>query len=154
MKIMGAIMNPLFHSELRMTAAGMCTMEQYKAGEEELLDRLERFHERQLDVETDSDHEFAETTSKWDTIVFNNSGRQDDDNPTEKAEKEWKRYTRFKQGVYQPKMKPMKVLGAIDGNGNPKEPIYGLGPVASGGRGKNLPSKKNLADYVGVSVLI
>ena len=147
MKIMGAILNPLFQSELRMTAAGMCTEEQYKAGEIELLDRLERFHERQLEIDSDSDLEDPEQNCKWDTMVYN-SNRQDEESPIEKAEKEFKKYLRFKQGVYQPKMEPKKVLGAIDKDGQPKEPVYGLGPVLAGGRGKDLPSKRNLADYV------
>mmetsp|Transcript_8948 Transcript_8948/g.16583 ORF Transcript_8948/g.16583 Transcript_8948/m.16583 type:complete len:100 (+) Transcript_8948:2-301(+) len=45
-------------------------------------------------------------------------------------------------------MEPKKVLGDIDGDGHPKEPVYELGLVLAGGSGKDLPSKKNLADYI------
>jgi len=45
-------------------------------------------------------------------------------------------------------MEPVKVLGAIDVNGQPQKPVYAFGPVLAGGRGKNLPSKKNHADYI------
>ena len=45
-------------------------------------------------------------------------------------------------------MEPVKVLGAIDVNGQPQKPVYAFGPVLAGGRGKNLPSEKNHADYI------
>ena len=51
--------------------------------------------------------------------------------PTEKAKKELNKYNAFKHSIYLPKMKPKKVLGAIDVNGYPKAP-YELGPVVSG----------------------
>jgi len=147
MKIMGAILNPIFHSELRMIEAHMCTAEQYEAGKVELLDRMERFYERQLEIVSDSDGEAPAPASKYDTIIYN-SNHQDDDSPSEKAEKEFKKYCQYKQSVYQPKMEPKKKLGAIDEDGQPKEPVYELGPVLAGGRGKDLPSKRNHADYI------
>ena len=57
MKIMGAILNPIFHTKLRMIDTHMCTAEQFEAGKEELLDRMERYYERQLEISSDSDGE-------------------------------------------------------------------------------------------------
>ena len=51
MKIMGAILNPIFHTKLRMIDAHMCTAEQFEAGKEELLDRMERYYEHQLEID-------------------------------------------------------------------------------------------------------
>jgi len=147
MKIIGAILNPIFHSKLQMVAAGMCTEKQYETGKVELLDRMERYYERQLEIDSDPDGEVPAPTSKWDTIIYN-SNLQDDDSPTTKADKEFKKFSRFKQGMYQPKMEPKKILGAINKEGQPKEPVYELGPVMAGGRRKDLPSKCNHADYI------
>ena len=144
---MGAILNPIFHTKLRVIDAHMCTAEQFEAGKEELLDRMERYYERQLKINSDSDGEAPAPASKYDTIIHNSS-YQNDDSPSEKAEKEFKKYCLYKHSLYQPKMEPKKVLSAIDENGQPKEPVYELGPVLADGRGKDLPSKRNHADYI------
>ena len=113
------------------------------------MDRMERYYERQLDINLDSDLQTPTPESRWDTIVCNRD-LQGEESPTEKAKKELKKYNTFKHSIsiYLPKMEPKKVLGAIDNNGHPKAPVYGLGPVVSGGRGKNLLSKRNHVDYV------
>jgi hypothetical protein len=43
-------------------------------------------------------------------------------------------------------MDPLQLVGAIGGNGQPKEPVYQLGNVER--RGRNFPNGKNLADYI------
>ena len=110
---------------------------------------MERYYERQLDIDLDSDLQTPTPESRWDTIVCNRD-LQGEESPTEKAKKELKKYNTFEHSIYQPKIEPKKVLGAIDNNEHPKAPVYGLVPVVSGsgGRGKDLPSKRNHADYV------
>jgi hypothetical protein len=44
MKVMGALINPLYQNEIRMVTAGLLTAKQYSAGKEELLDRMSCFH--------------------------------------------------------------------------------------------------------------
>ncbi len=46
-KIMGALLNPLYQSKSRMIEGGLCTEHQYMAGKAELLDRLSHFYEGQ-----------------------------------------------------------------------------------------------------------
>lgn len=46
MKIMGAIINPLYQSPKKMLAAGLVTQSQYDYGKRELLDRMARYYER------------------------------------------------------------------------------------------------------------
>lgn len=46
MKIMGAIVNPLFQNKNRMMAAGLCTELQYKHGKAELIRRIARAYDR------------------------------------------------------------------------------------------------------------
>ena len=111
---------------------------------------MERYYERQLDIDPDSDLQTPTPESRWDTIVCNRN-LQGEESPTEKAKNELKKYyNTFEHSIYLPKMEPKNVLGALDNNGHPKAPVYGLVPVAvvSGGRGKDLPSKRNHADYV------
>ena len=91
----------------------------------------------------DSNLQTPTPKSQWDTIVYN-LNLQDEESPTEKAKKDLKKYNTFKHSIYRPKMEPKKAVGAIDNNGHPKVPVYGLGPVVSGGRGKDLPSKSTM----------
>ena len=44
-KIMGAIVHPLFQSKIRMVAAGRCTETQYEAGRSYLLDIMACYFE-------------------------------------------------------------------------------------------------------------
>lgn len=107
------------------------------------MDRMERYYERQIVVDLDSGVEES-GGNEWD-ILLPDTG---EDSPGKKAAMELDKYFRWTHGVYQPKMEPVKVLGAIDVNGQPQKPVYAFGPVLAGGRGKNLPSKKNHADYI------
>ena len=50
--------------------------------------------------------------------------------------------------VYQPKMESVKVLGAINKDGQPQKPVYIFGSVLTRGRGKNIPDKKNHTNYI------
>ena len=45
-KIMGALLHPLYQNPDRMEAAGLCTKQQYSAGFEELLDRMARHYKK------------------------------------------------------------------------------------------------------------
>jgi hypothetical protein len=147
MKVIGLFGNPLFQNSERMVESGMITEEQMENGEVELTDRLERFHERQVtEVMIESSDTDNEKLNKWDGKLRQDTG---EDSPADKAAKElsmWKAWCKMK---YLPIMEPMRVLGAIGEGGQPKEPVYSFGPVVK--RGKNLPSKRNHADYVSKS---
>ena len=62
------------------------------------------------------------------------------------AEEEYKLFCAYNHSQYLPEMEPVKVLGAIDDQGNPQEPVLAFGPVNK--RGATLPSGKNHADYI------
>ena len=55
------------------------------------------------------------------------------------AARELQLYISYNDVKFLPVMEPLKVLGAIDENGQPKERIYAFGPVTE--RGLNLPGK-------------
>ena len=55
------------------------------------------------------------------------------------------RFERCNDGKYFPQMNPLKVLGAIDDEGQLKEPVYAIGTVTQ--RGSNVMHGKNHADY-------
>jgi hypothetical protein len=118
MLIMGAILNPMFQNKVRMVKSGMCTEEQYEAGKVEIMDRMERYYERQIVVDSDSGVEES-GGNEWD-ILLPDTG---EDSPGKKAAMELDKYFRWTHGVYQPKMEPVKVLGAIDVNGQPQKPV-------------------------------
>ncbi|KAL7526373.1 hypothetical protein ACHAXR_001456, partial [Thalassiosira sp. AJA248-18] len=138
MKIMGAILNPLYQSDLRMVAAGMCTQEQYDAGKEELLDRMSRCYEESSQHIT-SDHQEA---NEWDKPKFLDRKAT----PLKKAELEFELYCKNMTGQYLPKMKPNWTLGTVTEEGDPKDPIYSIGAVIK--KGNNLPSGHNHAEYI------
>ena len=54
-------------------------------------------------------------------------------------------FDRWNDGKYFPQMKPFKVLDAIDGECQMKEPVHAIGPVTQ--RGSNAMHGKNHADY-------
>ncbi|KAL7523843.1 hypothetical protein ACHAXR_000358, partial [Thalassiosira sp. AJA248-18] len=151
MKIMGAIVNPLFQKKKRMVAAGLCTDEQYEAGKAELLRRITRVYDR-IDGSKDVIHTTAsaKTKNEW------SSSEDEEADPvsvvtqsSKKAEKELDLYLSYVKSMYQPEMElePTKTLGAYDDDGQPRAtPIYAIGKVTK--KGSNLPSRFNLADYV------
>ncbi|KAL7531131.1 hypothetical protein ACHAXR_003875, partial [Thalassiosira sp. AJA248-18] len=149
MKIMGAIVNPLFQKKKRMVAAGLCTDEQYEAGKAELLRRITRAYDR-IDGSEDAVHvaTTAEARNEW-------SSSEDEEGDvvavvtqsSKKAETELDLYLSYMKSMYQPQMEATKALGAYDDDGNPRDPpIYAIEKVTK--KGLDLPSRFNLADYV------
>ena len=75
---------------------------------------MERYYECQIVV--DSDIEVEESGgNEWD-ILFHDNGEE---SPGTKALNELDTYFRWNHGVYQPKMEPVKVPGAINVDGQP-----------------------------------
>jgi hypothetical protein len=142
MKILGALINPLFQCGPRMIDAGLCTEEQYESGKEELLDRMTRYHERKSETVTVVNDETLGKSNKWSK----HHSQKSDDAPRNRAEAEFDLFEKYNDAQYLPDMKPLKVLGAIDEDGNPQEPVYAIGPVT--GKGTDLRGGKNHADYV------
>ena len=100
---------------------------------------MERYYECQIVV--DSDIEVEESGgNEWD-ILFHGNVKE---SPGTKAVNELDKYSRWSHGVYQPKMESVKVLGAINKDGQPHKLVYAFGPVLAKGSGENIPSKKNM----------
>ena len=143
MKIMGALCHPLFNSSKRMIAAGLCTESQYNAGLVELIDRMTEYHS--LKDGNDSLPGVPNRGNQWDDNFDDDIGIVTP--ARKKAEEEWKKFClNYKHSTKLPEMEPREVLGRIDKDGQPKEPIFAFGPVKC--RGEDLPSGKNHADYV------
>ena len=147
MKIMGALINPLFQNGARMIAAGMCTEEQYVAGKIELLDRIARYHESKSGTTITSLSTRVVSTHQWDDSGLVDVGNS----PDQTARQEYDKFLSWNHSQYLPKMKSTRVLGAIDEEGQPRDPIYAIGAVVE--KGVNLPSGRNHAEYVDVILL-
>jgi hypothetical protein len=144
MKVMGALLNPLYQNDLRMIDAGLLTLEQYSAGKEELIHRMSRFHSMQTKFLNLADADSA-NTNKWDKgaagVVLGIKS------PRKKAEEEYDAYLENMHSVFLPKMEPQQVLGWINNDGDPiSHPVFSIGKVINPGR--NLPSTKNHAQYI------
>ena len=69
--------------------------------------------------------------------------------PDQTARQEYDKFLSWNHSQYLPKMKSTRVLGAIDEEGQPRDPIYAIGAVVE--KGVNLPSGRNHAEYVDVT---
>eukprot|EP00957_Ditylum_brightwellii_P004138 315267-Ditylum_brightwellii.AAC.1 len=121
-----------------MINASLCTQWQYEAGRIELIDRMAKHLQVNID-------KILNTSKKTNKYSRRNAAADAEDSKT-LAIKELKKYYEYMECEYLPKMKLIVVLGAIDEGGQPKEPVYAFGPVIE--RGYNLSRGKNLADYI------
>ena len=112
---------------------------------EELLARMTSYYESNTptaDVAGPSDSPVR--TNKYSMLQ---SVSVDYTSPQQQAKSEFQEFQRYNDVAYLPLMKPLTILGWIDENGDPKEPVYEIGPVVM--KGKNLDHKgRNHADYV------
>ena len=111
-----------------------------------LLERMTRYYERKTShVEILDNESSPMKTNKYSKLQ---AGPVDtSSSPQQQAKDEFALYQRYNDVAYLPEMKALKVLGSIDDVGDPKEPVYEIGPVKS--RGKNLDKRqKNHADYM------
>ena len=147
MKIMGALLNPMFQSKKRMIAAGLCTESQYDAGEVELLELMTEFYARREGNDNVVVISLDATPNEW---TDDDEDVEDLTSPARKmAEEEWRKFRRnYKNFDTLPEVEPVDVLGGYDSEGQPKpSPVLAIGPVKK--RGKDLPSRRNHANYVG-----
>ena len=145
-KAMGALLNPLYQNDDRMIAAGLFATEvQYDEANEELLDRMSRYYEKTTKrSKTKGGDDNVDLVNKWSK---QSAFLDEEETPLGKAKKELAKYRRYMDAKYLPEMEPERVLGAFDDNdGDPVEPIYAFGRVLN--KRKDLPSGKNLGDYV------
>ncbi len=146
-KIVGTLLNPLLRGETAMLKAGLCTKSQFDKGLTTLIERavfvIEGFHKvvsHPVNVENVNNLDDVIDTECLQSPAFRI------------AKNEWTNLLCYKQGVYQPKMKANKVLGALDKEGQPCQTVFALGPVLE--RGRNLPDEcglpvgRNLADFI------
>ena len=147
-KIMGAIIHPLFQNEARMVGSGLCTESQYKAGFAELLDRITRAYESM------GGHDEVRAQVSISTISNQRGNKWDDSNEnayqmspsSRKAQDELALFDTYKRGKFQPELHPTKTLGAFDADGQPQDPVFSIGAVTK--RGDDLPTGFNHADYI------
>ena len=92
-----------------MVEAGLCTEEQYKAGKEELLDRMTHYYEQKSDTVTVVNDETLGRSNKWGKLEHMKSS----DSPRNKAEAQFDLFERYNDAQYLPKMKPLKFLGLL-----------------------------------------
>mmetsp|Transcript_32462 Transcript_32462/g.58682 ORF Transcript_32462/g.58682 Transcript_32462/m.58682 type:complete len:296 (+) Transcript_32462:133-1020(+) len=124
-----------------------CTDGQYERGKTDLIRRIARAYDR-----SDGITEMVHNDTNAEKSQWSSSDDSDDDVAVVlpslcKATDELTLYLSFMKSKYQPTMKPIKALGAYDDEGHlRKDPILCIGPVLE--RGKDLPSGKNLADYI------
>jgi len=145
-KILGAIINPLLQCEERMIDAGICTQEQFDNGKDDFLERMTKFYERKSEtVDIQDVNGSPVRTNKHSKLQA--SCVDSSSSPQQQAKDEFALFQQYNDIAYLPEMKPVKVLGSIDDAGDPKEPVYEIGPVKR--KGKNLDNKKrNHADYI------
>ena len=139
-KILGALINPLLQCGSRMVEAGLCTKKQYNHGRVELLNRMERFYDRRSDTVLIAPP--VKKYNKWDSENMANVV----DSSHDLAVKEFEKFMGYNHPRHLPSMEPLEVLGAIDDQGNPKEPVYLFGPVVK--KGMDLTSGHNHAKYI------
>eukprot|EP00956_Cyclotella_meneghiniana_P043151 scaffold254822_cov139-Cyclotella_meneghiniana.AAC.1 len=150
MKMVGAIIHPLFHNRRHMIAAGLCTGMQYDAGYEELLSRLVRYYES-----LNKNCNVAVAVASAERPTSNNQfSDEEDDNvlmvseSAKNAKDEMDKYETWKKSMFLPQLKPVKSLGVYDDLGHVRTPMLSLGPVIEKGAGLDLPSGKNHAKYI------
>lgn len=146
-KAMGALLNPLYQNDDRMLAAGLFDKAQYDEANEELLERMAGYNKKtsKRSKKKSAAGSGEDTVNKWSKQkkIF----LDEEETPFGKAKKELARYCVFMDAKYLPDMRPDRVLGAYDTvTRDPVEPVYTFGPVVK--RRNDLPSNKNLADYI------
>ncbi len=143
MKIMGALIHPLFQSKLQMIDARLCTRSQYNAGYDELIDCMEQYFEDKTSNHiTRTFDQGPVKTNQWDSADL----AEIDNTSSAKAENEYNQYLAYMKCKYLHEMKPLWNLLWYDNGGKPREPVYSFGPVVL--RGENLPTGQNHADVL------
>jgi hypothetical protein len=141
MKVMGALLNPLYQSHYQMIEASLLTKNQQWAGKEELLDRITWYYATARDIA----NQVIEVTggNKWDRSTYDFIDGIPV--PQKQAEQEYDVYLSYMHSSLLPQMKKL-VLGFNDNDGNLQDPIDAMGEVII--PGINLQSKMNHAQYI------
>ena len=128
-KIMGALLHPLYQNPDHMEADGLCTKQQYSAELEELLHCMARHYERK-DSSPLEDQEVV-YVNEWEKPGLFDRKKT----PRRLAEDEYAKYRSRMKAQYLPrKMEPVRVLGAFTSDGNPRpKPVYAIGPIIEEG---------------------
>ena len=147
-KIIGALLHPLYQNEDRMIAGGLCNKRQYDAGKEELLDRIARHYERKA---CPFEVEGMVYVNEWEKPGLLDRKKT----PRKLAEDEYDKYLSHMKASYLPrKMEPVRVLGAFTADDDPRpNPVYAIGPVIEKGQSfmvtkGNANQKCNHANFI------
>ena len=70
MKIMGAVLNPLFQCDASMVEAGLCTWKQFQAGKELLLGWTTHYYDCMESVENAPDKYLVKKTNKRSKLKY------------------------------------------------------------------------------------
>lgn len=145
--IVAALAHPLHQNGARMVAASLCTHSQLEDGMKHITYFVKEYYEKEErnDAAISSG---GDKVNKYD--VPTNPDRTCRDSPAIKAEKEINQFFANNNYRFLPKMKALRTLGAVDEKGQPKVPVYELGPVLQ--RGDDFyvcgDTRLNHADYV------
>ena len=109
-KIMGAILHPLFQNKKRMVASGICKALQYDAGRKELINQVCRVYDRLSS--TDSVHlpaPIEHALNQWSSDEYEEDVLYVSPNNT-LAEEELAKYESYNKYRFQPQLNPTKTL--------------------------------------------
>jgi hypothetical protein len=135
------LLNPMFGRKPNIIGAKLMTEEQYERSRRSIVRLIKDEMERDVPV-TDVDLLEVETS--------NHSKDGDceivDDYIHQRAEEELKQFELFKMWKFIPELKYERMIVGTNGTEGGGNFEIGVGPVVK--RGQNLPSNKNLADYI------
>ena len=111
-KIMGAIVNPMFQNVRRMMSAGLCTKKQHDAGEEELLRRMKQMIDYSIldngnepiknTTETKAGNEWDDSDNEYNNLNISKAAGS--------AREEIGVFYSWKHSKYLPIVSPTKIL--------------------------------------------
>lgn len=155
------LLNPLFGSKERIIGSGFMPETQYNKAQQDLLEKMQDILDRKnpivATITVDSSNSSScGSDSKGETSKnssSSSSSSEDEETPTivnsnhAIAKEQFQRYMTWHQKKFLPEMDKVKsqtIYGG--GKGNNKGKKMRIGPVLK--KGKDLPSGKNIADYI------
>lgn len=114
-----------------MVAATLCTHHQVEDGMKHLKNFVKEYYEREEETSHVDMSSGGGCVNEYD--VPTNPDRTCRDSPAARADKEMNQFFANNNSRFLPKMKAHRTLGAVDERGQPRQPVYELGPVLEKG---------------------
>ena len=129
--IVGALCHPLHQNSARMVGATLCTHAQLVDGMTHLHAFVKEYYEKLEYNDVNTGCGGGSKTNRYD--VPTNPDHTCRNSPAILAEKEIKQFFANNNYRYLPKMEGHRTLGVVDARGQPRDPVYELGPVTEAG---------------------